>query len=411
MKPHEDFIGFYAIPVANSDTLVEVIRDTLVRMNLSLANCRRQCYDGAAVMKGVRNGVSTQILSEQPKALYTHCYGHSLNLACQDMVREVKRVKEALDTTFELSKLLKYSAKRVAEYKRLKQEIAPEEPGFRTLCPTRWTVRAASLQSILSNYSVLQDSLANFADMAKNDHEMSAKCMGVGAQFSSFNFLFGVALGQLVLELADNLSKSLQQKSLSAAEGQHLAEETIRTLQDLRTDKQFDTFWTQLIAKQRSLDVDEPQLPRHRKVPARLQEGNASPVFPTTLTDHFRPIFFEAVDTIVLSIKERFNQQGYQQYRQLEGVLLKGVNGVSCVEEKAAVQDLYGDKINMSTLDAQIHLLRTHFSPAKVTVAEIVSYVNSLEAKNTYMSQVIILLRLILVAPATNATSERSYKV
>ena len=362
LKPHEDFIGFYAIPVANSDTLVEVIRDTLVRMNLSLANRRGQCYDGAAVMKGVRNGVSTQILSEQPKALYTHCCGHSLNLACQDMVREVKCVKEALDTTFELSKLLKYSVKHVAEYKRLKQEIAPEEPGFRTLCPTRWTVRTASLQSILSNYAVLQDSLANFADMAKYDHEMSAKCMGIGAQFSSFNFLFGVALGQLVLELADNLSKSLQQKSLSAAEGQHLAEETIRTLQDLRTDKQFDTFWTQLIAKQRSLDVDEPQLPRRRKVPARLQEGNASPVFPTiaTLTNHFRPIFFQAVDTIVLSIKERFNQQGYQQYRQLEGVLLKGVNGVSCVEEKAAVQDLYGDEINMSTLDAQIRIPTSH---------------------------------------------------
>ncbi len=60
LKPHEDFIGFYAIPVANSDTLVEVIANALIRMNLSLANCTGQCYDGAAVMKGLRNGVSTQ---------------------------------------------------------------------------------------------------------------------------------------------------------------------------------------------------------------------------------------------------------------------------------------------------------------------------------------------------------------
>ena len=33
-----------------------------VRMNLSLAQCRGQCYDGAAVMQGRRNGVAVQIL-------------------------------------------------------------------------------------------------------------------------------------------------------------------------------------------------------------------------------------------------------------------------------------------------------------------------------------------------------------
>ena len=153
LEPHEDFIGFYSIPTANSDTLVAVIKDALLHMNLSLANCRGQCYDGAAVMKGVRNGVSSRILAEQPKALYTHCYWHSLNLACQDMVREVKCVRDAIDTTFELSKLLKYSAKRTAEYKRLKQEIAPEELGFRTMCPTRWTVRAASLKCFVQLFS------------------------------------------------------------------------------------------------------------------------------------------------------------------------------------------------------------------------------------------------------------------
>ena len=125
-------------------------------MNLSLANCRGQCYDGAAVMKGVCSGVSSRILAEQPKALYTHCYGHSLNLACQDMVREVKCVRDA---TFELSKLLKYSAKRTAEYKRLKQEIAPEEPGFQTMCPTRWTVRAASLKTIIQSCKIVWKAL------------------------------------------------------------------------------------------------------------------------------------------------------------------------------------------------------------------------------------------------------------
>ena len=69
-------------------------------------------------MKGHVSEVSTQLLQEEPRAIYTHCYGHSLNLACQDTIRSVKVVKDALDSTFELSKLLKYSSKRKATFKK-----------------------------------------------------------------------------------------------------------------------------------------------------------------------------------------------------------------------------------------------------------------------------------------------------
>ena len=72
-------------------------------------------------MKGHISGVSTQLLLEEPRAIYTHCYSHSLNLACQDTIRSIRVLKDALDTTFELSKLLKYSSKRKATYKQIKK--------------------------------------------------------------------------------------------------------------------------------------------------------------------------------------------------------------------------------------------------------------------------------------------------
>lgn len=57
-----------------------------------------------------------------------------------------------LDHALEICKLLKFSPRRV---EKLKQEITPHAPGLRTLCPTRWTVRAASLESIRRNYPTL----------------------------------------------------------------------------------------------------------------------------------------------------------------------------------------------------------------------------------------------------------------
>ena len=151
-----------------------IIKDVLIRLNLNIHFCRGQCYDGAAVMRGCQNGVEVQILQEEPRALYAQCYGHSLNLACQDTIRNIKILRDALDISFELSKLLKYSAKRNAQYKQIQAELSPEETGFRTMCETRWAVQSSSLQSILRNYSVLQASLASFAEMAKRDPEMSA---------------------------------------------------------------------------------------------------------------------------------------------------------------------------------------------------------------------------------------------
>ena len=41
-------------------------------------------------------------------------------------------------------------------FETLKKELAPDVPSLRTLCPTRWTVKASSLESILNNSYVFQ---------------------------------------------------------------------------------------------------------------------------------------------------------------------------------------------------------------------------------------------------------------
>ena len=35
-------------------------------------------------MSGTKNGVAKLISEEEPRAVFTHCYGHSLNLAVGD---------------------------------------------------------------------------------------------------------------------------------------------------------------------------------------------------------------------------------------------------------------------------------------------------------------------------------------
>ena len=73
------------------------------------------------------------------------CYGHALNLAVEDTIKQVKLLIDTLDSCF---KFLKFAPKRDAAFEALKSQLALSNPGFRTLCTTRWTVRVTSLYSI-----------------------------------------------------------------------------------------------------------------------------------------------------------------------------------------------------------------------------------------------------------------------
>jgi len=46
--------------------------------------------------------VAARILAMEPKAVFTHCYGHALNLAVSDTIKKCVMLKDCLDTCYEL---------------------------------------------------------------------------------------------------------------------------------------------------------------------------------------------------------------------------------------------------------------------------------------------------------------------
>ena len=109
---YEEFIGLHVTGSTTAQALIGIIKDTLLRLILKLADCCAQCYDGGSTMAGPRNGVAKLLLDEEPHALYTHCYGHALNLAVGDCVKQCGLMRSALDVVAEISKLVKKSPKR-----------------------------------------------------------------------------------------------------------------------------------------------------------------------------------------------------------------------------------------------------------------------------------------------------------
>ncbi len=194
LQDHEDFIGLYEVENITADSLVHTIKDVLLWMKVKLSECHGQCYDGASNMSGSRNGVATQIMAEEKRAVYTHCYGHALNLAVGDTIKQSKICRDALETAFEISKLIKFSPKRNAAFDRIKADIPEEDAhtgvGVRSFCPTRWTVCGDSISSILDNYNVLHQLWEEcFETMLVL--EVKGRMLGVQAQMSQSDYCLG----------------------------------------------------------------------------------------------------------------------------------------------------------------------------------------------------------------------------
>ena len=312
-----------------------------------------------------------------------------------------------MDTVHELSKLLQYSPKRSTLFKKLKAEISPDTVGFRILCPTRWTVRNETFNSILQNYHTLLELWETILD-DKPDSEVRARVNGIDCQMKTFQFYFGVSLLHSVLSHTDNLSKTLQHTSFSAAEGQRLAKMTTATLQSVRSEEMFKLFWQKIVTQANTLDIGEPILPRIRKVPRRYEVGSSSGVSALSPESHYRTIYYETVDTVIACISDRFNQEGYQVYSKLEQIL---VNDGQSEEEIDEVLTFYGSDFQKDTLLPQLHLFHSSYPADKRTcIYDIISLVKDMSVgKKVLMDQVIKLVRLVLVMPATNAISDRSF--
>lgn len=86
-------------------------------------------------------------------------------------------------------------------------------------------------------------------------------------QMETFKLLFCLVLSEMILRHTDKLSQTLQQPKLSSVEGHGIAMLTVKTLEGLRTDENFELFWQKVGRARERLEVEEPQLPRRRKVP------------------------------------------------------------------------------------------------------------------------------------------------
>ena len=415
-EAQEDFLGFVNIPNIRSDTIVAAIKDLFIRLGLSFGDLRGQCYDGASTMLGSKSGVGTRILQMQPKAYPTHCHGHSLSLGIKDATKHSKILLDTMDTAREITTLIKYSPKRECSLGQMKDNLEYEDEGnsisggIVSLCPTRWTVRAVCFRRILDNYSALMEVWKeSLADQLQPD--VRGRIVGCQAQMQTFDFFFGLNLGEAIYSHSDNPSKALQSTKMSAVSSQRVALLTKSVLESIRNDESSSAFYSVVLRKSNEEGMSEPVLPRKRRAPARIEIGSGPPTFHETAEDHYRCVYFEALDLVINAIQQRFSQPSFKAYEKMESLFIKGLEGKPCKAE-LEFMTAYNDDLNLDTLKVQLQVLHQILKDkgAIECFDDVLFEIKKLSnAERSLVSEAVTLCKLLAVNRATSASCERTF--
>ena len=210
---------------------------------------------------------------------------------------------------------------------------------------------------------------------------------------------------------------------MSALSGLHLTELTIETFQTMRTDENAKLFFD--IVSKKILDhpfINKPKLPRKRKRPNCCSivdymqidgyaEINKNLHNPTTVEEYYQQQYFETLDLIILSVKDRFDQPAFLAFLKMEQLLVNIINGKNFETELDYIVKCYGDDIDQLQIRTEAYTLQTMFKDMPCTTfANMLEHIKSLHSsKRALIPNIITVFKLIIINPATSCTPERSF--
>jgi hypothetical protein len=404
----ESFLGFLDVNDTTGQGLFDVLEEELKKLDLDINNVRGQGYDNGSNMKGKHQGVQSRLLKINPRAFYSACGCHSLNLTLCDMANSCRNATNFFGIIQRIYTTFANSTKR---WQILRDNITGLT--LKSLSATRWESRVDSVKAIRFQMSDIWEALLQVAETDKDPMTSSVAKSLAENELGDFEFLVSIIIWYEILSSINLVSKELQSKDMLI----DIAIESVQGLISFFTKYRETGFAKALeAAKEIAMEMNiNPGFRTKRKITRKRQfdEGPADePTDSHSAEESYRiNNFLRIVDQAIASLDTRFEQ--YKEYEDTFGFLftsdrLRSLDDKSlmdsCLKLEAALKhgehkDIDGQQLWFELIFIQ-DLLEKSMGPLDI--------LKVLE-KRPYYPFANIAYRILLTIPVTVASAERSF--
>ncbi|XP_035837067.1 zinc finger MYM-type protein 1-like [Helianthus annuus] len=382
----ESFLGFLNANDTTGKGLFDVTYAELQNLGLEIDDMRGQGYDNGANMKGSHQGVQTRFLKENPRAFYTPCGSHSLNLTLCDMAYSCVKGKSFFG---HIQRIYTIFANSINRWQILKDNV--KNWSLKSLSQTRWESRFESVKAIKLQLDDVREALLEVGE-TDSDAAIAEEALALAEnQLSGFDFLVSIVIWYEVLNRVNIVSKKLQ----DYRETGFL--KAIEEATEIASDMEIDPIFKEK---------------RKIKRKKRKDETSSSEEVAFTVEENFRVNFFlYIVDQAIASLEKRFEQ--FKWYEGLFGFLFPRTLRIikdedlksSCHRLENALRFKEKSDIDGEALYTELNLFRDSLTNKFSSPVDVLEYMK----EDGYSPEACIAYRILLTIPVTVASAERSF--
>ena len=344
---------------------------------------------------------------------YFPCLAHRFNTTVEHSCEASVAVCKKFEILQELFVFFTSSTKRYSVFcDKMKENDSGGALELRNLSATRWRARADSIRAVWSSFDEITQGLEELED--SDDNKTKAKAENLLARVRSFQFIVMIMFMKSVMIKTKILTKQVQSVNINIVDTLESAKVTISTLRHLRDDEQnLNNLITAAVefSERHGVDANGEYQRQHRlRRPTRRVDERPETATSLTLEDFYRKEFIQVLDVQTEALTDNVEAAC--------DILAPAINLLLPPFHNDLKEEDVGSLVKMlprplqpdnDVLCAELTLFRNHCRENKLEIETIAEAARLAMKFGSIFPLTNRCYRLILTAPITSASSERSF--
>lgn len=407
----ERFLAFSeCVTGVSGEAIADRILQLLADWQLSATHCRGQTYDGAGAMAGKNKGAASRIQGVYPKAIYTHCAAHALNL-CVVKCCSIPEIQNTMDTADSICRFFSNSPKRQLALERWIHETLEGEHRrkLKLMCKTRWVERHEAFEVFVDLFKPLVYCLEDIKDSSEWNRDSRSDAQSLLLALTRFPFIVALVIAKDVLAYTKALSVKLQGRYVDIVRAYNQIAFAKATLQSARdsVDSVHDRMYNEAVQIATKVNVEE-SMPR-----TTGRQRHRSNVPSSTPTEYYKRVLtIPALDHLISEMNRRFHHDStaiiHQTMLLLPSTLAKSKEILTSSNIPDLIRMYEDDLPAPASLDTELHCWSVKWhgceeSSSLCTPAKVLKVIDS-----DFFPNIEILFKIACTLAVTSAECERS---